>query len=62
MSQVYINSGAAATALARFILDNVADTPDEEGVVITQSGPNAIYVSADLTSATIDRDGDTDEV
>lgn len=58
--QVYINSGAAAFALARFILDNVVDDPSAEGVVITQQS-ESFYVGADLASATISLDGTMDE-
>lgn len=58
--QLGVNSGGAAHALARFILDNVADDPSEAGVFLTQQ-PYGIYVSADLASADISLNGDMDE-
>jgi len=58
--QIGVNSGAAAIALARWILDNVADDPSAEGVVLTQQD-ESIYVGAYLASATISLNGDVDE-
>lgn len=60
MSQVYINSGAAAVALAHWIIDNVVEDPSCEGVIITQQA-EGIYVGADLKSANIALDGEVGE-
>lgn len=60
MFQVGVNSGAAAHALARFIIDNVADDPSAEGVVITQQD-EGVYVGANLASAHIALNGEVDE-
>jgi hypothetical protein len=60
MSQVGVNSGAAAHALARFIIDNVMDDPRAEGIVLTQQ-PEGIFAAALLASATISLNGDVDQ-
>jgi hypothetical protein len=59
MPQIVCNNGEQASALARWILDNVADAPDAPGLVVTQQGPN-VYAASDLASATIDQDGEVD--